>query len=374
MDVTFFNHSSHIAHSWWDRRSFVAAWWGIYARDPYWVPPYYPGLRRILEPGGDSHLARLSPLLIHTEALSKRHSKGTPDPTIGLWEMPVAATVALADPRRQDSVAYLALLRCINHADSLKRLLEAAAESLRARGYRQVVGPTGLSPHLGSGLLQDYWNQIPPLHTPSNPPYMPEIADIVMRPVTRRQLYHLEIPPELPALPPARADLLPLDPARLAADLLPLLAAACPRSRADFVPPDGEEATFLLRWLGSWPLFGRLAEVEREPVGFVLLQPDLAPLLRRTQGGRNQLWRLWLAWAGQRRVRRGRILYGAVLPAWRGQGIGRQLLHQALQVGQQQGWQSLSIGPLPTTAPGGRFLKDHGAEPRQSYLLYRWEF
>jgi GNAT superfamily N-acetyltransferase len=374
LTVTFFNYRSQTATSWWERRSFITSWWRIYARDPYWVPPYYPGLHQLLKPGHDRHLNRMSPLLIHTEALSKRRHKGTPDPTVGLWEVPMAATVALGDPRRQDRTAYLGLLRCINEPDGLKRLLEYVAEALRPRGYRQVFGPTGLSPHLNTGLLQDTWNQIPPLHTPSNPPYLPEIADIVMRPVTRSQLYHLPIPPDLPSPSPAPADLLPLDPARLATDLLPLLVAACPSSRADFVPPDTEEATFLLRRLGRWPLFGRLAQVDGQPVGFVLLQPDLAPRLLRAGGGRQPLWRLWLAWSSRRPATHGRLLFGAVLPEWRGQGIGRQLLYQALRSGQEQGWQSLSVGPVPTTAPGGKFLKAHGAEARQSYMLYRWEF
>ena len=124
---------------------------------------------------------------------------------------------------------------------------------------------------------------------------------IVLSPLARSRLYRLEVPDELPPAPSSRANLVPLEPDRLAADLLPLLIAACP-AWAGFVPPDAEEAGFLLNWLGQWPLFGWLAEVDLEPVGFVLLQPELAPRLRRGGGGRNPLWRLWLTWAGRRPV------------------------------------------------------------------------
>jgi GNAT superfamily N-acetyltransferase len=236
--------------------------------------------------------------------------------------------------------------------------------------YTRLIGPTGLSPHLGTGLLQDHWDELPPLHSPYDPPYMLEAVDSAMRPLGRSRLYHLEIPPERPPAPPALAQLSPLEPARLASDLLPLLAAACP-SWADFAPPDAKEAAFLLRWLGRWPLYGWLAQVQGEPVGFVLLQPDLSPRLRRAGGGRRRLWRPWLTWVSQRPARQGRLLYGAVLPQWRGRGIGRQLLHQALITGHEGGWRTLSIGPLPTTSSACAFLERQGARSRQSYLLYQ---
>jgi GNAT superfamily N-acetyltransferase len=372
LDLTFINHTSTIAQNWWDRGRFVANWRRLYKNDPLWAPPYYPALRRVLEPGRSPYLTRLAPLLIHTEALPRyKQRSGLADPA---FELPVAATVALADPRRQDRTAYLALLHCINDLTSLKRHLEFLVETLAARGYRQAIGPTGLSPHLGTGLLQDYWQQLPPLHTAYNPPYLPEIANITLRPFARSQLYQLDIPAELPPPPPSgRVTLRPLEPVRLTTDLLPLLAAACP-GWADFPLPDATEAEFLWDWVSCWPLLGWLAEVDGQPVGFVLLQPDLAPRLRRAGGGRNPLWRLWLAWASRRPTRQGRVLWAGVLPNWRGQGIGRQLLNQAVLTGRQQGWQSLTIGPLPSTGPGTKFVKQLGAEPRQTYLLYRREF
>jgi GNAT superfamily N-acetyltransferase len=118
------------------------------------------------------------------------------------------------------------------------------------------------------------------------------------------------------------------------------------------------------------PLFGWLAQVKDQPVGFILLQPDLAPALKWANGGRMLPWQLWLQWRSRRRVRQGRLLYGAVLPAWRKQGIGRQLWTQALQVAHAQEWQCLTIGPVPADSPASSFLTQQGAEAQQRYVLY----
>jgi GNAT superfamily N-acetyltransferase len=373
LETIYFNHRSTVVHGWWEQRRFIGGWWQIYAGDPKWVPPYYPALQRALQPASNNHLARMSSLLVYTEALPRRLRPSDSSLDAPLLERIVAAAVVLTDPRRRrDGAAYLALLHFVNDADTLGRLLETIAELVRGKGNRRLIGPTGLSPYLETGLLQDYWNEIPPLHTSYNPPYLPKIADTVLFPWARSQLYQLEIPPELPPAPPARARLVPLEPARLCTDLLPLMVAACP-VWGGFAPPDTEEVDFLVNWVSRWPLFGWLAEVDGQPVGFILLQPDLAPRLQRAKGGRNLLWRMWLAWSSRQPTGYGRVLFAGVLPDWQSQGIGRQLLYQGLLTGQQQGWQHLSIGPIPSAAPANKFLTRHGAQPRQTYLLYQRE-
>lgn len=374
METAYFNFHVEFARNWWDRASFARNWWRIEATDPFWAPPAYPAFRRALEPARNPHLARLDPVFVSLEALPKRRSENlrTQPVSAGVsLEQPVAAAIALVDPRRADRTAYLAWLKVANDSESLARLLEALREPLLARGVTRLLGPTGLSPQLGSGLLQDHWADIPPLHTPYNPPYLPEIAASPMRARSSARLFRLDVP--LPPPDPAGpAELLPFEPRRLAADLLPLLVAACP-PWLDFAPPDEPEAQFILAWLGSWPLSGWLARIDGQPAGFILLQPDLAPRLLRAGGGRRPWWRLWLAWAQHRPVPAGRLLFGGVLPDRRGQGLGRQLLHQALTVAHHHGWRSLTIGPLPTTAPAAGFLAHHQAQPRQTYVVYQTE-
>lgn len=370
----YFNYSFTDAATYWERATFARHWWRIYSGDPRWVPPYYPDLWRELDLTRNNHLARMKPVLWYGEAMYRRRSRpgGQAWGAEPMFEQPVTAAVALYDSRRRDKTAYLALLHAVNDPEPLEHLLDRLTESLRPLGCRRLVGPTGLSPHLETGLLRDGWDRLPPLFTPYDPPYLPEIVAIHLEPLAQARLYHLAVPPEPPSVPAQPVKLVALEPARLADDLLALLATACP-DWAGFPLPDDPEAAFMLRWLGRWPLYGWLALVKSLPVGFVLLQPDLAGRLKRAGGGRSPLWRPWLLWASRRPAREGRLLYGGVLPDWREQGIGRQLLRQALLTGHSLGWQRLSCGPLPDNSTGSKFLQRHGGAPGQRYTLYQRE-
>lgn len=377
MQQGYFNYRYIQAETNWQRREFAQRWWRIYRSDPRWVPPPWAAWRQIQRDPLPEALARLSPQWLSSEALARRAPRSAQPNNFSnfsspLFEAAVAAAILLTDRRRRDATAYAAHLQVVNDQTTLKRLLEKAGELLEPLGIRRIFLPTGLSPYLQSGVLQDYFHQLPPLHTPYNPPYLPEIMAAVCRPVGRSQLYSYTLPQQI-NLPTQEIQIEQFAPNRLATDLLPLFHAALPRW-AEFPLPDEHEARFLLDWVGQWPLEGWLATVKDEAVGFILLQPDIAPVLRRSGGGRSLLWRLWLRWRSQQPVQRGRILWGGVLPVYRRQGIGRQLWHQAVQRGMIQGWKSLTVGPLPTTADGNLFLQAMQATPAQSYLLHRYDF
>ena len=72
-------------------------------------------------------------------------------------------------------------------------------------------------------------------------------------------------------------------------------------------------------------------------------------------------------------VHAGRLLFGGVLPKWRGQGIGHQLWRQALLTAQTQHWQTLTVGPVAEGTPGVAFLEKRGAQAQQIYTLYASE-
>ena len=380
---TFFNHRDYFAESRLEKGSFAAAWWRIYSGDPRWTPPYYPSYRRALDPGSNRHLRRMEPVFFHNEAIEHTNAPGKRiiaggqgqnlPPAEPFFELPVAASVILFDRRREDHAGYLAMLHSVNDSESLRHHVRTAAGLLRERGCRRIIAVTGISPHLESGVLQDYWGELPPLYTPYNPPYLPEVISSYMQVLETRSLYYLStgLRTDQPdgSVHGTETIIEPLQVESLAGELLPLLRAACPQW-AGCPPPDKDEALFLMSWVGVWPLHGWLARVGSKPAGFVLLQGDYSPALFRARGGRNLAWRLWLNRAASSPIRRGRLLFGGVLPEYRRQGIGSRLLGQALVTAQELGWDTLIAGPIPEGEPAAIFLDDRGAKARQTYRLY----
>lgn len=136
---------------------------------------------------------------------------------------------------------------------------------------------------------------------------------------------------------------------------------------------DQLEAQTLLGWLAAAvPPEAWLATVDGAPVGFILLQADLAPLLQRTGGGKRWLPRAYLALRRYPRMAAGRLLLGAVAPKWRGQGVGQQLWRHALDRARQFGWQVITCGPVVVASDAAVFLGRQGARAQQRYVTYSW--
>jgi GNAT superfamily N-acetyltransferase len=378
--MPFFNYHASIVPAAgatrWQRRGWLNAWWSLYSTDDRWTPPAYADLSAALDPRRNAHLARLDAAFIQFEALY-RTGLGTPRPDqpvplSGILEQPVSAAVVVVDPRRKGKTAHLALPALVNDPEVFERLYYRILEDLSAAGYRRLIGPTGLSPHLGSGVLVDGWDRQPPLHTPSNPPYTPDLLGYKMQAFHTGRLYETAVPVVLPAVD-GPAQLASFDPTRLAGDLLPLLAAAT-ENALGFPPPDAVEAAFLLRWLRPETLHGVLAEVDGAPVGFALLCADAAARYRATRGGRRWPGRARLGLTRDRPASRGRLVFGGVLPAFRRRGIGRQLLAASLQLAGREAWTVISIGPVAQDSAAAAFLLTHGATAAQTYALYEASF
>lgn len=389
--MPFFNYSIHSREaggaSFWDRRAFLKAWGSLYSDDSRWTPPDYGRLRRELDPRQNEHLARLEAALITIDALhrtgvNRSRTDQQEIPLTSVFERILVAAVAVIDPRRKGKTAHLALPHFAFDKEAFDILYYHLVETLSARGYHRVIAPVGLSPHLGSGLLIDSWDEWPPLHTPSNPPYLPELIESRFRPLQEGRLYHVVLPEHLPERSSSPAAVHSFDPSRLTNELLPLLAGATEGlTAAGFPPPDAAEASFILRMLEPEKLMGLLAEIDGEAAGFVLAGPDHAGRPGATAGNRLLGQRGLLAikgrLAGADRVGGGRVYFAGVLPAWRRRGIGAQLWEELLLRARGNGWQTLTIGPIyPANGVSAAetFLARRGAMARQTYRLYERSF
>lgn len=367
----YFNFGLHTAVSLWERRTFLDYSRHIYGRDSRWLPFDTHKIHSAIDPTRNPHLARLNPTLLYFDGLRRRQGQPLAGPSLTMIETPLVTGILLQDPRRQDRTAYLAQLHCANSQEAFLVFQDKLIEALAKQGIRRLIGPTGLSPHLSSGALASHWQLRPPQHTPYNPPYLPEILARRWNPVAQSRLFHFDVPQERPSPIQTPATLHPLNPAQLSDKLLPLLAIAC-QNPVDFAPPDALEVEFWQRWLGS-QLHGWVAWVDDDPVGIILLLPDLAERLRRFRGGRG-LW--WVGFTAVKNlpVKAGRIPLGGVLPEWRHQGIGQQLWRQTIRSAQDAGWQKVTIGPVWEGATAVPWLQKQNAISQQTYQLYERTF
>ena len=384
----YFNYSHSVAVGYWERHAFLRSWWRVYATDQRWVPPYFPTLYRYLVRHPGPHLERMRPTLIRMEALPdtrRRANDGLSRTTGALWETTVGAAVLLMDQRRQDRTAYLGLLHCVNDSEALKRFVFLALETAAQAGYHRLVGPTALSPHLHSGVLENYFHITPPLHTPYNPPYVPEVMRAVLHPMRTQALFHvatdiMQNGTTTAAEPGLCVGL--LAEAEWKSSFVPLFTSVFDTGTHSSRPtgatlelpaPDVAEAEFLLDWLSTWPLRIWTASLDDKPVGLIMLQPDLSRPVAWADGGRNHVRRAWLAWRSGRPVKSGRLLFFGVVPEHRGKGVGTALWQHALAEAHRAGWESLTVGPLPLAHPAVPFIRGRGGEPRQTYRLYTSE-
>ncbi len=372
--MAYFNFSTYWPADWWARWSFIDAWWKLYADDPRWVPPDYPTWRRLLTSKDIAYWQRAGAQPVYLEALPARRTQvhtGAMQPSLAgaVFEEPVAAAVLLCEPQHQGA-AYLSMLHCVNDEEALDRLLGAALEQSFEAGCTRLIGPTGVIPAWCSGALTNCFHLTPPIHTPYNPPYLTDLLGMTMTVCHQSLLMRLPVDRSAPvASGPATIE--PLHLTALSDALLPLLdAALAPHALAPALTADA--AMLLLQWVMAFPTIGWAAYVDGVPAGFVVVQPDLAPVMRRFGGGRSLMVRWLAALAKRQPAPRGRLLFGAVAPAMRRRGIGRQLLSHALSYAADAGWRELTCGPFAESSPAVTCLQAAGAGIEQRYELYEW--
>lgn len=373
--MQYMNYDLLRADNWLEKRLFIHQWAQMGFRDQRWVPPLFFALRPSLT---DPHMQRVDATLLRLTAVgfqARRTDRGHSIQGVPLsasMEQTIATAALQLDPRRSDRTTHLTLFNTVNNRDSLRIFLDKLGELLMDAGSFRLLGPFGASPFLERGVLQNHWNLTPPIYTAYNQPFLPELMEKVLRPFATQQLYTVPIRPNSVEKTVGNVTLTPFEPARLAADLLPLLQAAC-QNRLGLPLPDEMEARFMLRQLLPEQLTAWGAELDGRIVGFFLVQPDDGAARRRSRGGKLA-WQATLYQLLRRRpTRRGRLLFGAVLPNYRKRGVGQMLLHKLNALGIAQGWERVHIGPLDSGDTAVPWLRTHAnAIDRQQYTIYEY--
>ena len=359
-----------------ERDEFIQFPWRIYKNDPAWVPPLIIERRAFLD-------RKKHPFYRHGDAelfLARRNSEI------------VGRIMASDDPNynalHKTNVGCFGLFDSIDNEDVAKALLDAAANWLRGRGRMEIMGPIDYSTNYECGLLIEGFEYPPTILTAHNPPYYQRLLeqwgfvkevdwyawwfDPVNAPVTRlRRLVNAR----------ARKTSVKIRSIALGhlADDSRLLSAVFNeawKNNWGFVPFTDAEAEQLAKEMRPIidPRMTLIAEVDNEPVAFVICVPDINVALRHVNGRLTRfglpIGLIKLLWY-RRKIRKARFVALGVLEKYRRAGIAEMLVLQVLEEGASRGFTAELSMTLEENFMVNRFIEAMAAKRYKTYRIYR---
>ena len=303
-----------------DLKAFVELPWRLYANDPNWMPPLKSEVYGLLTPGKN-------PFFDHAEAqyfLARRGSQ-----VVGRISAHFDK-LALAQPVEQGmgpGTGNFGLFEA-EDAETGAALIAAAEGWLKAKGMTRVLGPISLSIWEEPGLLIQGHDHPPTVMMGHNSAaYQPMVEGAGYQPVKQLKTYELDITKNFPPLierivasgeKSPRITIRKVDKSKFdqeAAIILGILNDAWGKNWG-FVPITDAEVAFTGKKLK--PLVFEdlimIAELEGEPVAFMMTLPDLNEALKPLNGSLFPFgWIKLLRWLRKPQVRTMRVpLMGVV--------------------------------------------------------------
>jgi GNAT superfamily N-acetyltransferase len=316
-----------------DLRRFIALPFRLHARDPNWVPPLRPEVRKLLD-------RRRNPFFEHGEAeyfLAERHGEV------------VGRVAAIANQAHNafhgDRTGFFGFFESERDGAVARALLDAAAGWCRTRGFDTLRGPASFSTNDECGVLVDGFDTPNTIMMPHNPPWYAELVEgagfagvMDLWAYQGGTVERYVEPPErfTRALERMRERLgvtvrtLRLEAFDREVELIKRLYNRCWERNWGFIPMTDREIDVLAEAFKPvvFPGLVPIVEKDGEPIGFGLALPDLNEALRTNRSGRAfpaVLRLLW--WLRRHKFRRLRILLLGVLPEYRGKGVDALMYH-----------------------------------------------
>lgn len=302
--------------------TFIRLPWSIYADDPAWVPPLLLERRH--------HVSRRRPYFAHAAARFWVAYRG---------RAPVGRISAQVDrlhlERYDDATGFFGMLEAENDASTFEALFGAAEAWLRAEGMRRVLGPFNLSINEECGLLVEGFDTPPMiLMGHGRPYYAARVEEQGYRAAKDLLAYRLAADFTVPGLMRAAVRraarevvVRPLQRSRFRSELS-ILREVFEDAWSEnwgFVPftaAEFEELGRVLRFVVDDD-FVQIAELGGEPVGMLVLLPNLHEAIRDLNGRLRLLGWPKLAWRlGVRRPRTGRVALMGVRKRYQRTALG----------------------------------------------------
>lgn len=240
---------------------------------------------------------------------------------------PVARVAAIDNGRHNDHhgdrVGFFGFFEGQNDQEATRAVMAAAEAWLAARGKTSVRGPVNPSMHHELGILVDGFRSEPAIMTPWNPPYYGTMLEAAGY-KKARDLFAFDLPAGDDAISDRVGRIAERHRKRTGVTFRSWKPSAIKEEARKvhglyceawdgswgFVPPTWEEFWHMAKDLKSvlHPDFAFVAEVEGDPVGFIMIARDINRVLQRIPSGRLWPWNIALLLLGLPRVVRGRIV------------------------------------------------------------------
>lgn len=315
---------------------FIDLPWKLYAEDAYWVPPMrFTQVKLFADSGQKSAFCE----------------HGSIQPVLA-WrgDQPVGRiaviTNQLHEEKHGDQTGFWGFFECVDDGDVAKALLEYAADQLKAKGLKRMVGPMNPSINSECGLLVEGFETAPAFLMPYNPPSYPRFVEeagftkeqdlLAIGVRTEDMDYSKDHYVRLQRLTDRILQRYPglvirsLNRKRFKQEIVQLnrLFNEARKNNWGFVPVTEREFAELVdefRWFAD-PEFIAMAEYRGEVVGCMLAIPDLNPVFKRCNGRLFPLgWWHLLRSRGRREA--ARIFGAAVREDCRHMGIAPALFN-----------------------------------------------
>jgi GNAT superfamily N-acetyltransferase len=360
-----------------DRDAFIKFAWRIYQNDSAWVPPLLLERKEFLD-------RKKHPFFEHGDAALFLARMG--------GEI-VGRIMASDDPRynslHRSNVGCFGLFECVGDASVAAALFDAAADWLRSKGRDEMMGPIDYSTNYVCGLLVEGFEFPPTLLTAHNPPYYESLMKGAgFRKVTDFYAWWFSEPAEAATrLRRLAASVKRRHSATIRRGDLKDFRAEAGRLREiyneawkdnwGFVPFTEKEFEFLAKELKQLvvPEFTLIAEVDAEPVGFILCVPDINVALRKINGRLTNCG-LPIGLAKllyhKSRIRTARLIALGVKPKYRRGGIAEMLVLRIIEDAMlQRGFTGELSMTLEDNHLINRFLSAIGAKRYKTYRIYQ---
>jgi ribosomal protein S18 acetylase RimI-like enzyme len=360
-----------------ERDAFIKFPWRIYANDPAWVPPLLIERKEFLD-------RKKHPFYEHGgAALFLARSGG---------EI-VGRIMASDDPNynslHQSNVGCFGLFESIDDSEVAAALFRAAEDWLRGKGRAEIMGPIDYSTNYVCGLLIEGFEHPPTVLTAHNPAYYAALIESCgFAKITDFYAWWF------PDATAGAARLRRLAGKFMKRNLVSIRRGNTKNMREEsrrlrkiyneawennwgFVPFTESEIEYMTKELKpivdpEWTL---IAEVDGEPVGFILGVPDINVALQKIDG-RLMRWGLPIGLIKllyhKSKIKKARLIALGVIEKYRRSGVAEMLVLRVMEDGLLKRGFSFELSmTLEDNHQINRFLEAIGATKYKTYRIYR---